>query len=254
MSETINVSVEVPGIHVVGAVSDGDSIVWNASSGQWEPGAGGGVTPETVYEALLPLGKISPSFGVQGGPVLYDPSSADPGDAASLWFVWNPTVRNLLLELNADDGVNGESYGGFNVFAGTEDDPSVATRLGSMFVGVDDDAYDAGLYMDVSVQMRRDGSSPIGKTELNNYGSGYSGFYYKHPHGASDGFALSARAESGQTDPLLNLKAADGTSEFRILPTGSFGSFGVTPPAQSAAGTTAADAIACLKAFGLMHA
>lgn len=42
MPETVSVSVEVPGLTIVGTPSDGDTLVYNATSGQWEPGVGGG--------------------------------------------------------------------------------------------------------------------------------------------------------------------------------------------------------------------
>lgn len=58
-----------------------------------------------------------------------------------------------------------------------------------------------------------------------------------------------------QTDPLVLFIDEDAeTPLFQVAATGSLGVFGVTPPAQSGHGTTAAHALACLIAFGFMAA
>lgn len=176
--------------------------------------AGGGVTPSTVYEALLPLGKIGVSPGFLGDSCLYDPDrvlgAADTGVLAVYW----PAVGGLKLggyvgDLSHDDAVIAEMQGITETYANF-----------TMY------EWNVG--------------AAEAKLEV---------------QGGSDAAAhasLLIRPTTGQILPVIQTGDDDGVAAFRVMETGSIGVFGKTPPAQSAAGTTAADAIACLKAFGFM--
>lgn len=75
---------------VVGTPGDGDSIVWNESAGQWEPGAGGGGTDLTAY-----IGLTEP-VGYESAGTFYDPGSAAWDDAGWFSFEYPPDADATL--------------------------------------------------------------------------------------------------------------------------------------------------------------
>lgn len=86
-----------------GPATPGDTLIYNAE-GQWVPSAGGGgVTPETVFEALLPLGKVSADLTDwwSGYPGIYDPDKSAPNDDTTVFALkFTETIAELGLGSN----------------------------------------------------------------------------------------------------------------------------------------------------------
>lgn len=178
------------------------------------------------------------------------------GEDPALTMDMSPDVNTLNLFATATQaGADGSGA----LWIGWDSDGNRRASIGPY---TDVDTWQIALYdptMDddiiTSYTVVANGNATIGVA--GNYGVGGSNGYAEFGSGKLDagGTYFLGIAQPSQTTPLLNLLAANGsTAVFRVLPTGSFGAFGAAPPSQSAAGTTAADAIACLKAFGLMHA
>lgn len=173
-------------------------------------GGGSGVTPETVYEALLPLGKIAPDFTTWGAGeynALYSPNSDEATDGAWMVFGFKPNNAELILGW------------------GDTDDPNLV----------------------ICDLQSSDGQGYMALWEWT--GTGNTTFNITPD---TNGARLTLQASAIQTGPLLTCKDTGGGEVFSVEPDGKIGFHGHAAAAQSVAGTTAADAIACLQAHGLM--
>lgn len=207
-----------------------------------------GASPATVYEALLPLGKID-ATGRANKPTLFSPTAAT-WDAGHGYLALDLSNGNASLWLETDDESNGATF--HEVFLTRADN---ANREAKLLHGVDNSTFTKGLSLNLDLLVTAD--EPDGWMTLLDYNSvGLTAALGATFGGGAGWFLLAATGATGQTSAVFDVQTAAGaTSLFKATGNNRLGFFNATPAAKpTGVAVSAAGIHAALVTLGLIAA